>query len=352
MTLALRAGYLLYLAARDKRVPTLARVVAAVCAAYVISPINLIPDEIPVVGELDDAVVVVLGIVVTRRLVPAPLLEELRAKAAERFPETQGVPALGWTQFKRPPKRSLAFGVDPHRRERYSLREARYDALAEDVSEWAAIAAQAGETLSVLDAGCGSGLFLRHLEAKPHFDKLVISATDLLYRDTYRRGLYQDFFLGDLMDGYPEIPSNAYDVVVCEQVLEHVADLNRALSTLARIVKPGGRLIIGVPVFLPPLHLARMYVVPRLDRLLGRRHERGHTRAFSLRSFLEHVAARRDLHVPSVRGFRVISGGILRPLENYRWWWKFNRWLGARIPAACIEIQAIVQKSPAASSTS
>lgn len=96
VTVALRTVYLLYLAARDKRVPTLARIVAAGCAAYVLAPVNLIPDEIPVIGEMDDAVVVVLGIVVARRLIPAPLLAELRAKAAERFPEAQSVAALDW----------------------------------------------------------------------------------------------------------------------------------------------------------------------------------------------------------------------------------------------------------------
>ena len=347
MTAALRAGYLLYLAARDKRVPTLARIVAAGCAAYVLAPINLIPDEIPVIGELDDAVVIVLGIAVTRRLIAAPLLAELRAKAAERFPEPQRVPAPDWTLLKKPPGHRWAFGVDPHRRERYSLREARYDALAEDISGWAALAARGGGTLTVLDVGCGSGLFLRHLEAKPHFDEMAISATDLLYRDTYGRELYRNFFLADLRDGYPEIPSHAYDVVVCEQVLEHVPDLDRALDTLARIVKPGGRLVIGVPVFLPPLHLARTHLVPHLDRLLGRSHERGHLHAFSLRSFLRHMAARGDLRLRSVRGFRIVSGGLLRPLENYRWWWRFNSWLGERIPGACIEIQAIAQKTPA-----
>jgi uncharacterized membrane protein YkvA (DUF1232 family) len=63
VTFALRTVYLLYLAARDKRVPMLARVVATTCTAYVLSPINLIPNEIPVIGELDDAVVVALGIV-------------------------------------------------------------------------------------------------------------------------------------------------------------------------------------------------------------------------------------------------------------------------------------------------
>src|SRR5271169_2726894 len=150
------------------------------------------------------------------------------------------------------------------------------------------------------------------------------------------------------MDGYPEIPSNAFDLVVCEQVLEHVPNVDRALDTLARVVKPGGRLVIGIPVFLPPLHLARMHVVPPLDRFLGRQHERGHVRAFSLRSFLNHIAAHKDLELQSVRGFRIISGGILRPRENYRWWWKFNRWLGERVPAACIEIQAEIEKLPMA----
>src|SRR5215470_7788764 len=85
-TIALRAGYVLYLAARDRRVPMLARAVAAACAAYVVNPFNLISDAVPVFGEFDDALVASLGIVVARRLIPASLFAELRAKAAERFP--------------------------------------------------------------------------------------------------------------------------------------------------------------------------------------------------------------------------------------------------------------------------
>src|SRR5579864_8729413 len=159
------------------------------------------------------------------------------APASERKCRESALSNPGW-----------AFGVDPHRRERYSLRQARYDALADDISEWAAGRARAGETLSVLDVGCGSGNLLRHLEAKPHFDKLAICATDLLDHRTYGKELYRRFFLGDLTDSYPEIPSNAFDVVVCEQVLEHVANLDRAVDSLARVVKPGGRLVIGIPV--------------------------------------------------------------------------------------------------------
>src|SRR6185437_3323210 len=54
-----------------------------------------------------------------------------------------------------------AFGVDPSRPQRYSLRQSRYDAIAADISDWAAAAAARGERLSVLDVGCAWGVLLR-----------------------------------------------------------------------------------------------------------------------------------------------------------------------------------------------
>jgi hypothetical protein len=45
-----------------------------------------------------------------------------------------------------------------------------------------------------------------------------------------------------------------------------------------------------------------------------------------------------------VRGFRIISGGPFRPLEELRSWWAFNRWLGAKLPAACVEVQVVLEK--------
>ncbi len=71
----------IYLAARDPRVPWYAKVSAFAVAAYALSPIDLIPDFIPIVGYLDDFVIVPLGIVLVRRLIPEPLLAEHRAKA-------------------------------------------------------------------------------------------------------------------------------------------------------------------------------------------------------------------------------------------------------------------------------
>ncbi len=71
----------LYLAARDHRVPWLAKFVAAFVAAYALSPIDLIPDFIPVIGYLDDVILVPFGILLAVRLVPDDLMVEFRAEA-------------------------------------------------------------------------------------------------------------------------------------------------------------------------------------------------------------------------------------------------------------------------------
>ena len=70
-----------WLAARDARVPWTARLLAIAVAAYALSPIDLIPDFIPVLGWIDDLVVVPAGLWLVRRLIPAPLWAELRATA-------------------------------------------------------------------------------------------------------------------------------------------------------------------------------------------------------------------------------------------------------------------------------
>ena len=75
----------LWLAARDARVPWYAKAVAGAVAAYALSPVDLIPDFIPVLGYLDDLVIVPLGILLAIRLVPAAVMSELRAEAARRI---------------------------------------------------------------------------------------------------------------------------------------------------------------------------------------------------------------------------------------------------------------------------
>ena len=77
----------LWLAARDPRTPPLAKFVALATAAYALSPIDLIPDFVPVLGLLDDLILVPAGIWLARRLIPPALLDEFREAAQARdFP--------------------------------------------------------------------------------------------------------------------------------------------------------------------------------------------------------------------------------------------------------------------------
>jgi uncharacterized membrane protein YkvA (DUF1232 family) len=74
----------LWIAARDRRVPWYAKAASAAVAAYALSPIDLIPDFVPVLGYLDDLLIVPLGILLAVRLVPADLMMGFRAAAVAR----------------------------------------------------------------------------------------------------------------------------------------------------------------------------------------------------------------------------------------------------------------------------
>ena len=77
-----RDAHALYRAARDPRVPWYAKGLAVAIAAYAASPIDLIPDFIPVVGYLDDLIIVPLGIALVIKLIPAEIMAEHRALAS------------------------------------------------------------------------------------------------------------------------------------------------------------------------------------------------------------------------------------------------------------------------------
>ena len=74
--------YALYIASKDRRVPWYARVVAIAVVAYAFSPIDLIPDPIPVLGYLDDLILIPLGIALVIKLIPAEVMQDCREKAA------------------------------------------------------------------------------------------------------------------------------------------------------------------------------------------------------------------------------------------------------------------------------
>jgi uncharacterized membrane protein YkvA (DUF1232 family) len=76
-----REIFAVWIAARDPRTPVAAKVVGGIIAAYAISPIDLIPDFIPVLGYLDDLLIVPLGLMLAVRLIPDALMIEFRERA-------------------------------------------------------------------------------------------------------------------------------------------------------------------------------------------------------------------------------------------------------------------------------
>jgi uncharacterized membrane protein YkvA (DUF1232 family) len=78
----------LYLAYRHPRTPFYARVLAIVVVAYAFSPIDLIPDPIPVLGYLDDLILIPLGIALAVRMIPPGVLDECRTEVREGGVET------------------------------------------------------------------------------------------------------------------------------------------------------------------------------------------------------------------------------------------------------------------------
>ena len=83
--------YALYIAYRDPRTPWYARLAAGLVAAYAFSPLDLIPDFTPVLGYLDDLLLVPLGVALALRLIPAEVMADARQHAREQIAAGQPV---------------------------------------------------------------------------------------------------------------------------------------------------------------------------------------------------------------------------------------------------------------------
>jgi uncharacterized membrane protein YkvA (DUF1232 family) len=81
--------YALYLAYKDPRLPWHVRVIAIIVVGYAFSPIDLIPDPIPVLGYLDDLILIPLGIALLIKLVPPDILNECREKAQNKLMQSK-----------------------------------------------------------------------------------------------------------------------------------------------------------------------------------------------------------------------------------------------------------------------
>jgi uncharacterized membrane protein YkvA (DUF1232 family) len=87
--------YALVLAYRDPRTPWYGKAVAALVVAYAFSPIDLIPDPIPILGYLDDLILIPLGVVIALKMIPPEVMADSRAKAEEAFRSGRPVSWVG-----------------------------------------------------------------------------------------------------------------------------------------------------------------------------------------------------------------------------------------------------------------
>ena len=248
---------------------------------------------------------------------------------------------------------SRAFGVEPGHPP-YRLRQARYQALGEDVARIAMqIHQRRGGSVRLLDVGVGKGVSRMYTEVHPGAEHIEYHAVDRYWHGPQRVYQYDQWqhYTADLERGLPDLSSDQFDIVVCEQVLEHLHQAPHALGELSRVTRPGGWLVVGVPIFPHGVHALRKYVVPWLDQRLGHK-PRPHVQAFSKRTFLDLIGRQCEVEIRKTRGFRIASGGLLRPLEYCRWWWRLNRQVGALVPGLCVEIQVLAQKRAAAGPSS
>lgn len=234
----------------------------------------------------------------------------------------------------RPGKDVWAFGVEPAK-VKYRLRLARYPALAEFLTGWLA-ERPPDRTYRLLDLGVGFGRTFLYLEAAGIADRFELMGIDIdpaRHDDVYAKNPW-DIRQGDAQQPL-DLPDNSLDVVVCEQLLEHLERPDDTIAEIRRVLRPGGLFICGVPIFPEPVAKLRRAMVARYG-LRGSEH----IQTYSLR------AIRRDLaphfEEQTARGFRIVSGGLLRRLESYAWWYRFNRRLGAWLPGLCIEVQLLL----------
>ena len=90
-----REAYALYIAARDPRVPWYAKVFMGLVLAHTFSPIDLIPDFIPVLGYLDDLIVTPLGIALALKMIPAQVMTDARQQAEELLRQGKPISRAG-----------------------------------------------------------------------------------------------------------------------------------------------------------------------------------------------------------------------------------------------------------------
>jgi SAM-dependent methyltransferase len=227
----------------------------------------------------------------------------------------------------------LAFDVIPAYR-RYELRLARYQDMVPAVRDLS----RSDGVLEILDIGSGTGpakRFIDHAGVAARWTGVEIhpDRIELCKQLGYDR-IIDDH---DLEKGPLPVGAGSFDVVIASHVLEHLDDAQAALEDWMRVLRPGGMLILGVP-----MHLGLVAKLARARfRHRGRKRARAHCHFFSMRSLKELLS---PYPVSAIRGFRLVSARKWLPLEDYHWFYLVNRRIGHRFPALAAEVNVEIRK--------
>ncbi len=240
--------------------------------------------------------------------------------------------------FLRPrPDNKIAFGAELSSCT-YRLTLARYASIAGFLKREVKAADQ---QLDLLDIACGEGrLILYGPFPGIAFHGIDVRPTSLTQaRD---RG-YKAVVQGNIVHGLP-FPDRAFDIVVCSHILEHLEYPDQFVSEIERVLRPGGLLVVGVPICVWWTRLLRIHLVPRLNpekrpEVLKKRF--GHLHFFTLPSLKSLLL---NFRIEDIRGFRFLSAGRYLPLEDWRWYYSLNAAWGRAFPRLTSEVNVIARK--------
>jgi len=148
--------------------------------------------------------------------------------------------------------------------------------------------------------------------------------------------------MGDLDVGLP-YADDTFDIVVSSHVLEHVGHPEIGIREMHRVLKPGGMIVVGVPIYDPFLRIFRIIIGPLLD-MYFRAHKgqtTGHETHFTLRSVRRLM---NDFQIEEIMGFRMGRGQLLIFLEDSRLLYDLNTLWGRTFPAFSPEVNVIARK--------
>jgi len=215
---------------------------------------------------------------------------------------------------------------------------ARYPALAEFISRECG----AKGRLKLLDVGCGAGKLMRCGEfSRVQFAGLDIRLSSLKVAREYG---YRWLVQANVATCLP-FATAAFDVVVCNHLLEHLTNPELVLAEAKRVLQPKGLLLVGVPISWTWIRWLRMHLLPLLNPRKSPEAlaaDFGHVSFFTLPS-IKALLDGAGFEVEDVRGFRFFSSRHL-PFENWRWYYHLNCWWGRRFPRLTSEVNLVARK--------